>query len=253
MAKVMMSGLVAVPLGAEVVAEPAERADHLVGDEQHAVAVADLAHPLEVAGRRREAAAGVLHRLQVDRGHRRRALAEDGALDLVGRPPPERLQRVAVLGRAVEVRVRHAYGPGHQRLEGVLDVGQAGDRQRAHRRAVVRDLAADHLVPAVLAGQLEVVAGQLERRLDGLGAAGGEEDPVEVARARGSPAARPARWRSGARRTTAGSRPARRPAARRPRRARAARARSGRRTARTARPGTACPCRRRRRVPRRAR
>ena len=42
-------GLVAVALAAEPVAEPAPGADHLVGDQQHVVAVADLAHALEVA------------------------------------------------------------------------------------------------------------------------------------------------------------------------------------------------------------
>ena len=57
-------GLVAEALGAEPVAEPAPRADDLVGDEQDAVLVADLAHALEVALRRGEAAAGVLHRLE---------------------------------------------------------------------------------------------------------------------------------------------------------------------------------------------
>ena len=46
---------------------------------------------------------------------------------------------------------------------------------------MVGDVAADHLVPLGLADQLEVLAGQLPGRLDRLGAAGGEEDPVEVA------------------------------------------------------------------------
>src|SRR4051794_25580283 len=42
--------LVPVALRAEHVAEAAERADDLVGDEQHVVLVADLADPLEVSG-----------------------------------------------------------------------------------------------------------------------------------------------------------------------------------------------------------
>ena len=75
--------------------EPAEGADDLVGDQQHVVLVADLAHPLEVAGRRREAAAGVLHRLEEDGGDRVRALEQDGPLDLVGGPAAERLEVVA--------------------------------------------------------------------------------------------------------------------------------------------------------------
>ena len=175
--------LVPVALGAEVVAEPAERADHLVGDQQHAVPVADLPDPLEVAGRRREAAAGVLHGLQVDRRDRLGSLTEDGPLDLVRGPDAERLQVVAhERGGPVEVGVRHPDAARGHRLERVLDVGQAGDGQRAHRGPVVGDLAADHLVPFGLAGQLEVLLGELPGRLDGLRAAGGEEHPVQVAR-----------------------------------------------------------------------
>ena len=221
-------GLVAVTLRAEVVAQPAERADHLVGDEQHAVAVADLPDPLEVPGRRREAAAGVLHRLQEDGGHRLRALAQDGPLDLVGGPQAERGQ---VVGdeprRAVEVGVRYPDPAGRQRLEWLLDRGQPGDGQRAHRGAVVGDVPAEHLVPAGLAGRLEVLLGQLPGGLHRLGAAGGEEHPVQVAGGQRRPAARPARPPAGGRRTRAGSRPARRPAARRPRRLPCGRARSG--------------------------
>ena len=56
-----------------------------------------------------------------------------------------------------------------------------GDRQRALRRAVVGDRAADHLVLGGLAGELEVVLGELPRGLDGLAATAGEEHAVEVA------------------------------------------------------------------------
>ena len=77
-------GLVADALDAEPGAQAAEGADHLVGHEQHAVAVADLADPGEVALGRGEAAAGVLHRLEEDGGDRFGALLQDGALDVVG-------------------------------------------------------------------------------------------------------------------------------------------------------------------------
>src|SRR5215204_6142146 len=76
-------GLVAEALAAEHGAQPPEGADHLVRHEQHAVAVADLPHPGEVAVGRREAAAGVLHRLEVHGGDRLRPLTQDGGLDLV--------------------------------------------------------------------------------------------------------------------------------------------------------------------------
>ena len=71
---------VAEPFAAEPVAEPTPGADHLVGDHQHVVAVADLAHPLEVAVGRDEAAAGVLNRLDDHRGDGNRALEDDPLL-----------------------------------------------------------------------------------------------------------------------------------------------------------------------------
>ena len=176
--------LVAVALRGEHVAEPAERADDLVADQQHVVLVADLAHPLEVAGRWREAAAGVLHRLEEHRSDGVGALVLDGHLDLVRGPAPEGLEvlrRGERLGGPVEVGVRHPERRGHQRLELGLEAGQAGDRQGALRGAVVGDRAADHLVLHGLAGQLEVVLRELPGRLHGLAAAAGEEHPVEVA------------------------------------------------------------------------
>ena len=161
--------------------EPAERADDLVGHQQHVVLVADLAHPLEVAGRRREAAAGVLHRLEEHGRDRLGTLELDRLADPVGCPPAERLEVVTVLGRAVEVRVGHLVRARDERLEHRLRAGDAGDRQRAVRSAVVGDVAADHLVLQRPAGELEVLLGDLPRALDRLAAAGREEDAVEVA------------------------------------------------------------------------
>ena len=179
-------GLVAVALGAEPVAEPAEGADDLVADQQHVVLVADLADPLEVAGRGREAAAGVLHRLEEHRGDGVGALVLDRDRDLVGGPAAEGLEvsggtGLEALGGAVEVGVGHPERRRDERLERRLHHRDAGDRQRALRRAVVGDRAADHLVLGGLAGELEVVLGELPRGLDGLAAAAGEEDAVEVA------------------------------------------------------------------------
>ena len=175
-------GLVPVAVGAEPVPETAERADHLVGDQEDAVPVADLAHPLEVPVRRWEAPASVLHRLEVDRGDGVRPLPDDGPLDLVGGPPSEGHLVVGEEGRPVEVGVGDLDRAGDQRLEGGLEVRYAGDRQRPHGGPVVGDLAADDLGALRLAGHPEVLAGQLPGRFDRLGAAGGEEDAVEVAR-----------------------------------------------------------------------
>ena len=88
---------VAVALAAEEVAEAPPRADDLVGDQQHAVAVADLADAGEVAGLRLEAAAGVLHGLEDHRRDGLGALGEDALLDRVCHPervkPPSQRSR----------------------------------------------------------------------------------------------------------------------------------------------------------------
>ena len=164
--------LVVVLLGAEVGAEAAPAADHLVGDEDDPELVADLAHALEVAVGGREAAARVLHRLEDHARDGLGALEQDALVD--------RLRRVVDLG-PVGVRVRHVGGAREQRLERAPDGGDAGRGQRAHGRAVVGELARDDLVAPGVAGQLVVLAAELERGVDRLGAAGGEEDAVEVA------------------------------------------------------------------------
>jgi hypothetical protein len=145
------------------------------------VSVTDLANPLEVPGRRREAAAGVLHGLEEDRRDRVRTLEEDLLLDLVGGPAAERLGVVAEDRCPVAVGVGHPERAGDQGLEDVLEGRETGDRQRPLGGAVVGDRPADDLGLHRLAGQLEVLLGRLPRGLDGLAATGGEEDAVQVA------------------------------------------------------------------------
>ena len=139
------------------------------------MAVADLAHLLEVAVGRDEAAAGVLDRLEDHRGDRLGPLEDDPLLDRVGGPG-----RLAVLGPAVDVGVRDVAAAGRERLELAAQLGDAGRREGAERGAVVGDLAGDHLVLLAFAVHPVVVAGELQRRLDRLRAAVGEEDPVEA-------------------------------------------------------------------------
>ena len=96
-------GHVIEALPAEPRAQPAPRADRVVGDQQHAVAVADLAHALEVARRRDQAAARVLHRLEDHGRDGLAALGADPRLDRVGRPQAGR-PAVAVGVRDVAAR-----------------------------------------------------------------------------------------------------------------------------------------------------
>ena len=158
-------GLVVVAQRPEPVAEAPEGADDLVGDEEHAVAVADLAHALEVPRRWREAAAGVLHRLEEDRGHGVGALPLNGPLYFVGGPLPERNLVVGEELGPVEVGVGHLDGAGHERLERCAQLRDARDGQRAHGRAVVGDGAADDLGALRLPLDAEVLTRQLPGRL----------------------------------------------------------------------------------------
>ena len=159
-------GLVGVAVGPEPVPEASEGADDLVGDQQHAVAIADLPHPLEVARRRGEAAAGVLHGLEVHGRDRVRTLPEDGPLYFVRRPPAEGNLVIGEDRGPVEVRVGHLDGAAHQGFEGGLEVRDPGDRQGAHGRPVVGDVTADDLGALRLAGDPEVLPDQLPGGFD---------------------------------------------------------------------------------------
>ena len=168
-------GLVAVALAPEPVAEPAPRADDLVGDQQHAVPVADLPDPLEVAVLWNDAPTGVLHGLEDHRRDRVGALEQDPLLDGVGRP-----ERVAILRPAVGVRVRHVAAARRERLELRPQGGNARGGQRSEGRAVVGDLAGDDLGARALAAHAVVVARELPGRLHGLRPTRCEEHAVEV-------------------------------------------------------------------------
>ena len=169
-------GQVVVALGPEPVAEAPPRADDLVGDQQDVVLVADLAHALPVALGRGEAPAGVLHRLHDHGGHRVRALELDlvrhglGQVGLADHPARQ----------AERVRIGHVNAARHQGLERLAQGRDPGRRQGAQRRPVVGDLAGDDLRLVRVAGELVVLARELDRGLDRLAAAAGEEHAVQV-------------------------------------------------------------------------
>ena len=120
-------GLIPVALTAEHVADPPVSADHLVGNQQHPVAVANFPHPVEISWGRLETAAGVLDRFEKHGGHRLRALGQDGLFDGVG--GVQAAVRLVLAGRAaVVIRLRDLDRPGYQRFKDCLDRLQAGDR-----------------------------------------------------------------------------------------------------------------------------
>ena len=166
--------------GGEPLARPAEAGDHLVGDEQHLVPVADLAHEREVVVGRIEHAAAAVDRLGDERRDRVGAFADDRFFQQARGGLARGLARLATL-LAVRIAGRDVHEAGHARLEHLPVGGHAGGAHRLQRHAVVGVLARDDLHLVRLALGLPVEARRLERRLVGLGAAGREEDALHVA------------------------------------------------------------------------
>ena len=119
--------------------------------------VADLAHALEVAVRRREAAAGVLHRLEDDGGDGVGPLELDPRGDRLG----EVLHAVArcAAGRAFVFGTWQP--PGVNGSNGCAQARDPGRAEGAERRAVVGDFARDDLRLVGVAGELVVLAATL--------------------------------------------------------------------------------------------
>ena len=182
-------GLEAVGDRREHVSDAAEARDDLVGDQQNVVLVADLANPLEIPGRRREASAAVLHRLKEDCRDGVGTLEQDHLLDAVRGPQAELLFRLRRARWSRRSRLRrpgrsscsaHGIRRGH-RLEHVLHGRDARDGEGSLGGAVVGDRPRDHLVLGRATLQLPEVLRQLECRFDGFTAAGREEHAVQVA------------------------------------------------------------------------
>ena len=142
----------------------------LVGDQQDAVLVADVAQPLQESRRGREVAALALDRLDHDRRHIAR---RDEA-------PEDRAAQHLELGAAVaagtlspgtDARERGVMDHRQQRPEAgpLLDL-RVGQGQGTHRAAVEAALEGDD------PGPMGVVAGELDRALDRLRAGVGQED-----------------------------------------------------------------------------
>ena len=154
----------------EPVARPPEAGHDLVGDHEDVVLVAQGADALDVAVGRDQDPVRAHDRLEEDGRDRVRPLVHDHvleALQALGDRP--RL----LLAPAVGVRIAH-----HTHDAGLVRPAPriAGEGHRAQRGAVVGAIAGEDLRPA------GVVTGELDRVLDGLGTAEGEEDLVHIAR-----------------------------------------------------------------------
>ena len=164
-------GLHVPVIDGEPLAGAAPAGHHFVGDQQHAVAIADFAQAREVLGRRNEDAVGADDRLDDDGGHI--ALVADHVLDVVG--AGDVAGGIGVLdGAVVAVGLRRKDDAGAfaARLHGPA-ARIAGGRDGARGRAVIGAVARDDL------GLAGVHAGDFEGRFVGLGAAGGEEEFVQ--------------------------------------------------------------------------
>ncbi len=163
-------GLHAPQPGTEQGAAAAEAGHHLVGDEQHVVTVADLAHQRPVGGRRHDHAGRTLDRFGDEGRHRIGALELDLALERGG-ADLRQLVGVLAVGVVVEPGGVDVETARHQRLIGAPDVAQAVDRHAAEMHAVVALLQADELAALGLALELPVLARDLQRTFDGIAAA----------------------------------------------------------------------------------
>ena len=159
---------------------PTKAADHLVCNEQGTVAVADLADPGEVAGRRDDAAGCRHDRFEDDAGRQFRIGPEDRLLDrraarqLAAWMRQPQLAAVAV-GRH---RIRET-GSGDKWVGAATEDAEAGAptrrRQGADGRAMVGAPQRDDLVATALAVRLVILASELDRSFHRLRAAVAEE------------------------------------------------------------------------------
>ena len=161
-------------------AGPAHAAHHLVEDQQHTVAVADLADAPEIAGHRRHRAKRRAdHRLGNEGDDLIGAEFEDLVLQLLRQPGGIIVRRLFRALVAPGVAGRDVMRLGQDRLELRPPPGIAAGRQRADGIAVIALPAGDDMAALRLADLDEILPRHLQRRLDRLGPARDEIDIVQ--------------------------------------------------------------------------
>ncbi len=166
----------------EIAAGAAEAGHHLVGDQQHAVAAADRgeARPV-VVGRNQRTRGRADHRLGDDRRDRLGSLAFDERLDRVDARDAARGSREAE--RAAQAVAGRCLRPvDEQRFEPRAALRMAADGERAERRAVIGEIAADHLPAFGPTRRHMVLAREAQRGVHRLRTAAGEGDAGDAGR-----------------------------------------------------------------------
>ncbi len=121
--------------------EPAPRAAeaglHLVGDQHDAVLVAQRAHLAQIVVRRGDEAALALHRLDDQRGHRRRVdLRDQRSLQVLEAGKIAR-SLVAAVDAAIAVRIRHAVDLRRKGTKTLLEERVLARQRKGQQRAAV--------------------------------------------------------------------------------------------------------------------
>ncbi len=128
--------------------EPAEPSDYLIADQIEIVLGADLRDRGEIASRWHDHAAGPHHRLGNEGRDCVGIFGDDHRFELGGEPGRELLLGLALVREAIVMRACGVADVGDRHVEVDLIVGQAGERRRCDRNAVIRFDAADNLLPA---------------------------------------------------------------------------------------------------------
>ena len=161
-------------------------AHHLVQNQQHAVAVANLADAFQIAGHRRHRARRCAHHRLGHKGHHALgAETLDLRLQLIGGAQAIGLEAFALGAVAVFVARRDMRGLDQHRRELRAPPFVAARGQRAQRVAVIALTARNHPVALRLADFQKILPGQFQCRFNRLGTARNQIDPINPFGGRG--------------------------------------------------------------------
>src|SRR5215831_5605773 len=164
-------------------ARAAHTAHHLVENEQHAVAVADIAHAPKITRHRGDRAQGGADDRFGDKGDDVLATElRDLVFELSRQPLAVTLRGLVRAALAIFVNRRYMVRFDQKRSELLALPLSAPDRERTERDAVIALASRDDVSPLRLAAFDEILAREFERGLDRLRAAADEKDVADALR-----------------------------------------------------------------------